>query len=137
MVSSYNRQQKLDSCFGGEIVRNCGVCQSHPRNGGTCCFGAKFDNEDLECVNCIHTDDCYDLCDSRSRRVPVSGKLPIRRTTGSTNKPIGAFPEVEMAERPITDDESILSRMAKEGIWGAGTGFFYSLYRYMSNHYWP
>lgn len=90
-VSERERRQVMEECFSGHMSRDCPNCPAHPSNGGTCCYGSeKFDDNDKECTDCIHHDDCQQEAINREaeaqwyersygRRPPSSAPMTPRR----------------------------------------------------------
>ena len=94
MSDSYEVDQRVQACFEGQMQRSCGTCSAF-RKG--CCFGEKFDDNDRECSECLHSNACRASCVNR-----------VSYQTRS-NVVVRGQPIIEPAYRPATPLQSTYS----------------------------
>jgi len=137
------QKRKIIDCFNGNVDRDCDVCQAHYSRGGKCCFGVKWEEDDQQCVDCIHFEECGDAMAEaeaypRSRRVSlrspttrVSRRVPINRSAPAVPR---ARPTVEIIDNI---EETMLQRLAKDALWGAAEGALSMMHEFFRTRRWP
>jgi len=149
MQQSQTTQKRIvQECFEGQYDRDCSRCPAHYTKGGICCFGHRFEYDDQQCHDCVHSDACepltYQLQEQRVERPRRSRpsvsrrRLPIYGQRGGETK--GNLLQESEGPTPTAKGEEPMvcylpTRSGKEGkwkhffrgmglmgVWGAGEG---------------
>lgn len=137
------QKRKILDCFNGNVDRDCDVCQAHNSRGGKCCFGLKWEEDDEQCTDCIHYEDCGEAM-AEAELYPRSRRVSLRRTTPVSRRvPINRnVPAPAPRARPTVDiidnvHETMLQRLAKDALWGAAEGALHMMHDFFRTRRWP
>lgn len=117
----------LSKCWHNPRNRNCSLCRAyHKREGGSCCFGLRYESGDRICGDCPHMLDCRKIVMGYpTPNRPASRPVVVPKRSA---KPPGALdgerlvaPDVEQGDE---SRELTLSHMVHRGWYGGLEGAF-------------
>lgn len=125
----YELRRIVQECFDGTRYRSCQTCAAYHKNGGICCFGHRYEDNDDSCRSCQYTFPCRQetmVWSSQSRNPHVfrpsnsSNHVPISKS--SSREPLLKEKAHVVSSENDDDGKSFAKQLGMRALWGAVEG---------------